>query len=75
MAPTTTKKSAVTAAAGKTTVTKKEKIFHPNSRKADQLNRKETRRCKLAEQAVNRTKKQASIGARSCATFTPSRLY
>jgi hypothetical protein len=35
---------------------KKEKIFHPESRKAEQLARKQLRKSKLAEQASNRTK-------------------
>ncbi|KAI0034445.1 hypothetical protein K488DRAFT_77201 [Vararia minispora EC-137] len=58
MAPTETRK---TGSSTKAPTVKKEKIFHPNSRKADQLNRKENRKSKLAEQAVNRTKKQASF--------------
>ncbi|VDB87972.1 unnamed protein product [Peniophora sp. CBMAI 1063] len=57
MAPTTTTK----ATTSKTKApSKKEKIFHPNSRKADQLNRKQTRKAKLESQASNRVKKNSS---------------
>ena len=41
---------------------KKEKIFHPNSRKAGQLTRTQLRKNKLADQASKRSKKHASKG-------------
>ena len=41
---------------------KKEKIFHPESRKAEQLARKQLRKSKLAEQASNRAKLHSSKG-------------
>jgi len=43
---------------------KKEKVFHPDSRKAGQLNRLQLRKAKLAEAASKRTKKQSAQGAR-----------
>ncbi|CDO73304.1 hypothetical protein BN946_scf185008.g66 [Trametes cinnabarina] len=39
---------------------KKEKVFHPNSRKAGQLVRTQLRKSKLAEQAKERSKKQGT---------------
>ncbi|KAI0058991.1 hypothetical protein BV25DRAFT_1809785 [Artomyces pyxidatus] len=55
MAPANTGKPAPKAKSGK-----KEKIFHPSSRKAGQLNRTQVRKAKLADQASKRTKKHAS---------------
>ncbi|KZV67053.1 hypothetical protein PENSPDRAFT_584551 [Peniophora sp. CONT] len=57
MAPTTTTKAATTKTKAPS---KKEKIFHPNSRKADQLNRKHVRKAKLGNQASNRVKRKSS---------------
>jgi len=42
---------------------KKEKVFHPDSRKASQLNRMQLRKAKVAEAASKRTKKQSVQGA------------
>ena len=42
--------------------TKKEKLFHPESRKAGQLARKQLRKSKLAGQASKRTKLHSSKG-------------
>ncbi|OJA19917.1 hypothetical protein AZE42_03765 [Rhizopogon vesiculosus] len=39
---------------------KKEKVFHPDSRKAGQLNRMQLRKAKVAEAASKRTKKQSA---------------
>ncbi|KAF9478245.1 hypothetical protein BDN70DRAFT_809135 [Pholiota conissans] len=55
MAPTTTPKS-VTA-----TKEKKEKVFHPSSRKAGQLARNALRKGKLGNLATKRTHKQSSL--------------
>jgi Translation machinery-associated protein 16 len=41
---------------------KKEKIFHPESRKASQLARKQLRKSKLAEQASKRAKLHSAKG-------------
>lgn len=41
---------------------KKEKVFHPLSRKADQLVRTQIRKSKLAEQAKARSKKHDAQG-------------
>ena len=41
---------------------KKEKVFHPESRKAGQLARKQIRKSKLAGQASNRAKLHSSKG-------------
>lgn len=41
---------------------KKEKIFHPQSRKADQLVRAQLRKGKLANLAKNRSKKHGQQG-------------
>jgi translation machinery-associated protein 16 len=43
-------------------VAKKEKIFHPESRKAGQLARKQLRKSKLAGQASKRGKLHSSKG-------------
>jgi len=51
MAPTNTKKS-----------TKKEKVFHPESRKAEQLARKQLRKSKLAGNAAKRAKLHSTKG-------------
>jgi hypothetical protein len=42
---------------------KKEKVFHPDSRKASQLSRMQLRKAKVAEAASKRTKKQSIQGA------------
>jgi hypothetical protein len=42
--------------------TKREKLFHPESRKAGQLARKQLRKSKLAGQASNRAKLHSSKG-------------
>ena len=42
---------------------KKEKVFHPHSRKAGQLVRTQLRKSKLAEQVKERGKKQGSQGS------------
>ena len=44
---------------------KKEKIFHPESRKAGQLGRKQVRKSKLAQQASNRAKLHSAKGKSS----------
>jgi len=44
---------------------KKEKIFHPESRKAGQLERKQLRKSKLAEQASKRAKLHSAKGKSS----------
>ncbi|KAI0051027.1 hypothetical protein FA95DRAFT_1570257 [Auriscalpium vulgare] len=55
MAPSKTGKPA-----SKETKGKKEKIFHPGSRKAGQLNRTQVRKSKLAGQAAKRSQKHSS---------------
>ncbi|KAG5353791.1 hypothetical protein C0989_001908 [Termitomyces sp. Mn162] len=55
MAPSKTPKTAASAP-------KKEKIFHPSSRKADQLARKALRKGKLGNLASKRSQKQNSLG-------------
>ncbi|KAI0793880.1 hypothetical protein C8Q74DRAFT_1215355 [Fomes fomentarius] len=50
------------ASGTKATPTKKEKLFHPQSRKAGQLVRTQLRKSKLVEQAKERSKKQSSQG-------------
>ncbi|KAL0565902.1 translation machinery-associated protein 16 [Marasmius crinis-equi] len=55
MAPSKTGKSATSKPA------KKEKIFHPESRKASQLNRKAVRKEKLGNLAINRKHKSHSL--------------
>ncbi|KAL0065861.1 translation machinery-associated protein 16 [Marasmius tenuissimus] len=55
MAPSKTGKSSTSKPA------KKEKIFHPESRKAAQLNRKAVRKEKLGNLAVNRKHKSHSL--------------
>jgi hypothetical protein len=55
MAPSKTPKS--------TSRPKKEKVFHPDSRKAGQLNRVQLRKVKLADAASKRTKKHSAQGA------------
>lgn len=57
MAPSTKAKTGTKEKKGK-----KEKVFHPESRKAGQLARTQLRKTKLAEQAVKRHKKHASKG-------------
>ncbi|KIK38296.1 hypothetical protein CY34DRAFT_809512 [Suillus luteus UH-Slu-Lm8-n1] len=52
MAPSKTPKS--------TSRAKKEKVFHPDSRKAGQLNRVQLRKAKLADAASKRTKKHSA---------------
>jgi translation machinery-associated protein 16 len=47
--------------------TKKEKIFHPESRKAGQLARKQLRKSKLAGHAAKRTKLHSVKG--KCGSF------
>jgi len=44
---------------------KKEKIFHPESRKAEQLGRKQLRKSKLGEQASKRAKLHSAKGKSS----------
>jgi len=56
MAPSKTGKSSTSK------TVKKEKIFHPESRKAAQLNRKAVRKEKLGNLAVNRKHKSHSLG-------------
>lgn len=48
---------------GKTPGTVKEKVFHPNSRKAGQLERASLRKGKLASASSRRSKKQIEKGA------------
>jgi hypothetical protein len=55
MAPSKTPKS--------TSRPKKEKVFHPDSRKAGQLSRVQLRKAKLADAASKRTKKHSAQGA------------
>ncbi|KAJ8590779.1 hypothetical protein M405DRAFT_789847 [Rhizopogon salebrosus TDB-379] len=43
-----------------TSKSKKEKVFHPDSRKASQLNRMQLRKAKVAEAASKRTKRQSA---------------
>jgi translation machinery-associated protein 16 len=45
--------------------TKKEKVFHPESRKAGQLARAALRKSKITEAASNRAKKYTSQGSPS----------
>jgi len=53
--------------------TKKEKVFHPESRKAGQLARKQLRKFKLAGQASNRSKLHSSKGKlRHLFSFPPA---
>ncbi|KAK7466409.1 translation machinery-associated protein 16 [Stygiomarasmius scandens] len=56
MAPTKTSKTS-----SATTKTKKEKVFHPQSRKADQLARKSIRKDKLAGQSSDRKTKNSIL--------------
>ncbi|KAK1221078.1 translation machinery-associated protein 16 [Marasmius sp. AFHP31] len=63
MAPSKTGKSSTSKPA------KKEKIFHPESRKAAQLNRKAVRKEKLGNLAVNRKHKSHSLGPGSLSLF------
>jgi len=51
---------------------KKEKLFHPESRKAEQLARKQLRKSKLAGQASKRVKLHSSKGKLSDEPFIPS---
>lgn len=60
MAPSKTGKSAATAA--KKSSAKKEKVFHPQSRKADQLSRKSLRKDKMGGLATGRNKKHNLLG-------------
>lgn len=60
MAPTTSAKSAV-ASKGK-----KEKVFHPASRKAGQLARHALRKGKLGNLATKRNQKHHSLGVTLC---------
>lgn len=60
MAPSKTGKSAATAA--KKSSAKKEKVFHPQSRKADQLSRKSLRKEKMGGLATGRNKKHNLLG-------------
>jgi translation machinery-associated protein 16 len=58
MAPSATKaKAKATKSNGK-----KEKIFHPQSRKAAQISRASLRKDKMSEAVAKRTKKQATQG-------------
>lgn len=57
MAPAKTGKGAVAEKK-----TKKEKVYHPESRKAGQINRKAMRRGKLGGLSSNRTKKNIAMG-------------
>jgi translation machinery-associated protein 16 len=50
---------------------KKEKVFHPESRKAEQLARKQIRKSKLAGQASNRAKLHSSKGKLKHTSSTP----
>ncbi|KAI0741947.1 hypothetical protein C8Q80DRAFT_1221771 [Daedaleopsis nitida] len=58
----------------KATGTKKEKLFHPQSRKAGQLVRTQLRKSKLVEQSKERFKKQGSQGE-SCGELTLEELH
>ncbi|EEB91346.1 hypothetical protein MPER_10305, partial [Moniliophthora perniciosa FA553] len=55
MAPTKTGKSSTSKPV------KKEKVFHPESRKASQLNRKSVRKEKMSNLASNRKQKYHSL--------------
>jgi len=67
MAPTKTSKTS-----SATTKTKKEKVFHPQSRKADQLARKSIRKDKLAGQSSDRKTKNSILG---WTTFSCFKVY
>jgi hypothetical protein len=60
MAPTTSAKSAVASKV------KKEKLFHPASRKAGQLARHALRKGKLGNLATKRNQKHHSLGVSLC---------
>jgi translation machinery-associated protein 16 len=66
MAPTPTSKSAT---AIKEKKEKKEKLFHPSSRKAGQLARNALRKGKLGNLASKRTHKQNSLGMRCISIY------
>lgn len=61
MAPTKSNKSA-SATAAKTASVKKEKVHHPSSRKAEQLNRKAVRKGKMGNLTKERKEKVHTLG-------------
>lgn len=63
MAPSKSPKTAAKTAGGKVASAKKEKVYHPESRKASQLARKALRKGKLGNLAQKRGKKHNDLRA------------